>query len=105
MVMQVFGKMLIEREIKGASIINISSIVGKYGNIGQANYSASKAAVVSLTKTACKEFGKFNIRCNSILPGFIKTPMTGTVPDKVVQKVLPQIPLGRFGEAAGLLNN
>lgn len=103
MVMQVFANMLIERDVKGASIINISSIVGKYGNIGQANYSASKAGVVTLTKTASKEFGKFGIRCNCILPGFINTPMTKLVPDKVIQKILPHIPSGRFGEANGKL--
>lgn len=101
MVMQVFANMLLEKGIQGASIINISSIVGKYGNIGQANYSASKAGVITLTKTGCKEFGKFGIRCNCILPGFINTPMTKLVPDKVVQKIVPLIPLGRFGEATG----
>ena len=65
------------------SIVNIASIVGKTGNIGQANYTASKAGVVGFTKTAAKELGKFGIRVNVILPGFIKTPMTDVVPDKV----------------------
>lgn len=104
MVMQVFANMLIERNIQGGSIVNISSIIGKYGNIGQANYAASKAGVTLLTKTACKEFGIFGIRCNSVLPGFIKTPMTAAVPDKVVQKVLPLIALNRFGETSGDVN-
>lgn len=101
MVMQVFANMLIEHNVQGGSIVNIASIIGKYGNIGQANYAASKAGVALLTKTACKEFGKFGIRCNSVLPGYIRTPMTATVPEKVVQKVLPQIPMNRFGETSG----
>ena len=65
--------------------VNIASIVGKTGNIGQANYTASKAGVIGFTKTAAKELGKFGIRVNVILPGFIKTPMTDVVPDKVTR--------------------
>ena len=65
------------------SIVNIASIVARTGNIGQANYTASKAGVIGFTKTAAKELGKFGIRVNVILPGFIKTPMTDVVPDKV----------------------
>ena len=60
-----------------------ASIVARTGNIGQANYTASKAGVIGFTKTAAKELGKFGIRVNVILPGFIKTPMTDVVPDKV----------------------
>ena len=70
------------------SIVNIASIVGKTGNIGQANYTASKAGVIGFTKTAAKELGKFGIRVNVILPGFIKTPMTDVVPDKVCMNML-----------------
>jgi 17beta-estradiol 17-dehydrogenase/3alpha(17beta)-hydroxysteroid dehydrogenase (NAD+) len=58
------------------SIINIASIVGKRGNLGQANYSASKAGVEGFTKSVSKEIARYNIRCNAILPGFIRTPMT-----------------------------
>lgn len=56
------------------------------------------------TKTAAKEFGKFGIRCNAVLPGFIKTPMTDAIPDKVKDKFLPLIPTGRFGYTNGNLN-
>merc|ERR1712079_120835 len=86
-----------EQQLSG-SIVNIASIVGKTGNIGQANYTASKAGVIGFTKTAAKELGKFGIRVNVILPGFIKTPMTDVVPDKVKMGLLSQIPLGDFGD-------
>ncbi|MGC9125789.1 MAG: 3-oxoacyl-ACP reductase FabG, partial [Caldisericaceae bacterium] len=81
------------------SIINMSSVVGVYGNIGQTNYSASKAGVIGLTKTWAKEFGKKGIRVNAIAPGFIKTPMTEKVPDKVIEFMVGRTPLGRMGEA------
>lgn len=80
-----------------ASIINIASVIGKYGNIGQANYAASKAGVEGLTRTCAKEFGKYRIRCNAILPGFIQTPMTDAVPQKFLDQMLKIIPLRRVG--------
>ncbi|XP_059967203.1 (3R)-3-hydroxyacyl-CoA dehydrogenase isoform X2 [Mesoplodon densirostris] len=80
------------------SIINISSIVGKVGNVGQTNYAASKAGVVGLTQTAARELGRHGIRCNSVLPGFIKTPMTQKVPQKVLDKVTGRIPMGHMGD-------
>jgi 3-oxoacyl-[acyl-carrier protein] reductase len=80
-------------------IINLSSVVGVYGNIGQTNYSASKAGVIGLTKTWAKEFGKKGIRVNAVAPGFIKTPMTEKVPDKVIDFMVERTPLGRMGEA------
>ncbi|XP_044262426.1 estradiol 17-beta-dehydrogenase 8 [Tribolium madens] len=98
MVIQTFAKAIIEQGVQGGSIINIASTSGKYGNLGQANYSASKAGVEGLTKTAAKEFGKFGIRVNCVLPGMIATPMTDAVPDKVKEKSLKFIPLGRFGK-------
>ncbi|KAG7202487.1 hypothetical protein KM043_017057 [Ampulex compressa] len=73
---------------KGASIINVGSIIGKTGNLGQANYAASKAGVEALTKTACLELGNLGIRINIVLPGCIETPMLNTVPDKHQGKVL-----------------
>ncbi|CAH2100311.1 unnamed protein product [Euphydryas editha] len=97
LIMQTFARAMTEASVAG-SIINISSIVGKYGNIGQTNYSASKAGVVAMTQTAAKELGKFNIRVNAILPGFIDTPIVKTVPDKVKAQMLKLIPLGRLGE-------
>lgn len=80
------------------SIINISSIVGKVGNLGQTNYAASKAGVVGLTQTAAKELARHGIRCNSVLPGFITTPMTQKVPQKVLDKVTQIIPMGHLGD-------
>ncbi|XP_017786323.1 PREDICTED: estradiol 17-beta-dehydrogenase 8 [Nicrophorus vespilloides] len=97
LVMQTFANAVIQYKINNASFINIASIVGKHGNIGQANYCASKAGVELLTKTASKEFGKFGIRCNVILPGFTDTPMVKMVPEKVKQKLIPFISAGRFG--------
>ena len=82
LVTQAASSLMKEKNVSG-SIVNIASVVARTGNIGQANYTASKAGVIGFTKTAAKELGKFNIRVNVILPGFIKTPMTDIVPDKV----------------------
>ncbi|XP_043475345.1 estradiol 17-beta-dehydrogenase 8 [Leptopilina heterotoma] len=82
----------------GGSIINISSIIGKIGNMGQCNYAASKAGVVALTRTAAMEFGIFGIRVNAILPGFIDTPMIASVPEKVKEMFIGMIPLKRTGK-------
>ncbi|XP_010603683.1 estradiol 17-beta-dehydrogenase 8 [Fukomys damarensis] len=79
------------------SIINISSIVGKVGNMGQTNYAASKAGVIGLTQTTALELGRHGIRCNSVLPGFMVTPMTQTIPQKVKDKVTGMIPMGHMG--------
>ncbi len=84
---QVAANAMKEAGIQG-SIVNISSVVGKTGNIGQANYTASKAGVIAFTKTAAKELGKFGIRVNCICPGFIKTGMTDVVPDHVKKLML-----------------
>lgn len=78
-------------------VINISSIVAKGGNIGQANYTASKAGVISMTKTIAKEMARYNINANCIQPGFIKTPMTDKMPEKVIAKFVAEIPLQRMG--------
>ena len=83
---------------KSGKIINISSISGQIGNIGQANYSASKAGVISFTKTVAKEYAKDGITVNAISPGFIRTKMVENIPEKVMEKILKQIPLGRVGE-------
>jgi len=96
LVTQTFCNSIVNHGIKTASVVNLSSIVGKYGNIGQSNYAASKAGVVAMTKTTAKELGRQGIRCNAVLPGFVETPMTQTVPDKVKNKVMPLIPMGRF---------
>lgn len=96
--MQSVANALVDRQQTNCSIINIGSIVGKIGNMGQANYTASKAGVEAMTKTASKEFGKFGIRVNCILPGFIETPMTEPVPQKVKDIMVMQCALRRFGK-------
>jgi 3-oxoacyl-[acyl-carrier protein] reductase len=79
-------------------IVNLASVAGVMGNPGQANYAASKAGVIGLTKTVAKEFGKRKITCNAVAPGFIATPMTDVLPDKVKEGAKALIPLGRLGE-------
>lgn len=78
-------------------IINITSIVGQMGNVGQVNYAASKAGIIGLTKALAKEFARNNITVNAVAPGFIETDMLAGVPDKVKEKILLQIPARRFG--------
>lgn len=79
-------------------IINMSSVVGLGGNQGQANYSASKAGLIGLTKSTAKELAGRGITCNAIAPGFIETDMTKVLPETVISKVLDDIPLGRLGK-------
>lgn len=79
-------------------IVNIGSISGIMGNAGQANYSASKAGLIGLTKSLAKEFGKRKITCNVVAPGFISTDMTDGLPDQVKEGAKKLIPLARFGE-------
>ena len=85
--------------LAGGSIINIASVVGIMGNAGQANYTASKGGVISLTKTVAKELGSRNIRCNAIAPGFIRSDMTDSLSDELKAAYMANIPLKRFGEA------
>ena len=86
------------------NIINISSVVGIIGNVGQANYSASKAGVIGLTKTSAKEFAKRGIRVNAIAPGFIKTDMTDKLPDEAKEALYKNIPLKRLGLPEDIAN-
>ena len=78
-------------------IINISSVVGLTGNAGQANYAASKAGLLGLTKSVAKELASRNVRCNAVAPGFITTDMTAELNEQQVEDLRAQIPLGRFG--------
>ncbi|MEW6170775.1 MAG: 3-oxoacyl-[acyl-carrier-protein] reductase [Candidatus Omnitrophota bacterium] len=83
---------------KQGKIISIASIIGIIGNYGQANYAASKAGIIALTKSCAKELGSRNIQVNAVAPGFIKTDMTDKLPSDIKEKMLAQIPLARFGE-------
>ena len=87
---------------KSGVIINITSVVGEMGNAGQANYSASKAGLIGLTKTTAKEFAKKGIRANAVAPGFIKSDMTDKLSDEVKEKYYEGIPLARFGEVSDI---
>lgn len=81
------------------SIINMSSVVGVFGNAGQANYAASKAGIFGFTKSIAKEVGSRSIRCNAIAPGFIETDMTEELDDKTKEAFLASIPMKRLGKA------
>ncbi|NQT75448.1 MAG: 3-oxoacyl-[acyl-carrier-protein] reductase [Candidatus Omnitrophica bacterium] len=83
---------------RSGRIINLASIIGIMGNAGQANYAASKAGIIALTKSVAKELASRGITVNAIAPGFIKTEMTARLPDDIQKKMLSGIPLGRFGE-------
>ncbi|MBQ9078124.1 MAG: 3-oxoacyl-[Ruminococcus sp.] len=83
---------------KHGRIVNVASVAGLYGNPGQINYSASKAAIIGMTKTVAKEYGRKNITCNAVAPGFINTAMTEALPDEVKTKLLDAVSLKRYGE-------
>lgn len=80
-------------------IINIASVVGQMGNAGQANYCASKAGIIGLTKSNARELARRNVTVNAVAPGFIATDMTDALPEKVKQELLAQIPLERLGSS------
>lgn len=83
---------------KHGAIVNMASVAGLYGNAGQFNYSASKAAIIGMTMTAAKEFGARNIRVNAVAPGLINTPMADALSDEQKAKIFGQVALKRFGE-------
>jgi 3-oxoacyl-[acyl-carrier protein] reductase len=82
---------------RAGRIINISSVVALSGNAGQANYVAAKAGLIGLTKAIAVEIASRNITVNAVAPGFIETPMTGVLPDKVKEELRTRVPLGRWG--------
>ena len=82
----------------GGRIVNLSSVSGQLGLFGQANYSASKAGLMALTRVAAREFARQNITVNAIAPGFIDTEMSRSMPEAVTQQFLAQVPAGRFGK-------
>jgi len=97
LVSQTAAAAMVDAKVQQGSIINIASIIGKTGNMGQCNYAASKAGVEAFTRSISKELAKYSIRCNAVLPGFIETPMLSAVPEKVKDKFRALIPLGRTG--------
>ena len=89
---------------RGGNVINISSVVGLMGNKGQTNYAASKAGIVGLTKSVAKEYGRKNIRCNAIAPGYIETDMTGKLSDTQKGEIASNIPMTKLGKPEDVAN-
>lgn len=85
-------------------IVSISSVTGQMGNVGQANYAASKAGIIGFTKTVAKEIASRNITVNAIAPGFIETEMTAKLPENLREKMLESIPMKRFGQPSDVAN-
>jgi len=88
----------------GGAILNASSIVGLYGNFGQTNYAATKAGVISFTKTWARELGRWNIRVNCVAPGFIATDMVKSMPQNILDSMKGRTPLAKLGEPADIAN-
>ncbi|MHB0970811.1 MAG: 3-oxoacyl-ACP reductase FabG [Thermoanaerobaculia bacterium] len=88
----------------GGVILNASSVVGLYGNFGQTNYAATKAAVINMTGTWARELGKFKIRVNAVAPGFIGTEMVKQMPEKVLENMVAHTPIGRLGDPVDIAN-
>lgn len=93
---QIVAKHMVDRGT--GVILNASSVVAIYGNFGQTNYVATKAAVIGMTKTWARELGRKGIRVNAVAPGFIRTRMTEGIPDKVMEQLNAKVPLGRMGD-------
>ncbi len=89
---------------RSGRIINMASVIGKIGNIGQANYAASKAGLIGLTKSAAREFASRNVTVNAICPGFIKTAMTDKLSEEAVNAILDKVPLGSLGSVDDVAN-
>ncbi|WP_456272334.1 3-oxoacyl-ACP reductase FabG [Bacillus sp. AK031] len=85
-------------------IINTSSVTGTYGNVGQTNYAAAKAGVIGMTKTWAKELARKGINVNAVAPGFTETAMVAEVPEKVIEKMKAQVPMGRLGKPEDIAN-
>ncbi len=89
---------------KSGSIINISSVVGLMGNKGQTNYAASKAGIIGFTKSLAREYGRKNIRCNAIAPGFIETRMTEALSEKQTEEIIKTLAIERLGKPEDVAN-
>jgi 3-oxoacyl-[acyl-carrier protein] reductase len=88
---------------RGGRIVNIASVIGLHGNVGQANYAASKGGVIAMTKSTAKELAARGIGVNAVAPGFISTAMTEELPEKVRDQMMGMIPFGRFGETSDVV--
>jgi 3-oxoacyl-[acyl-carrier protein] reductase len=84
---------------RAGTVVNISSIAGVYGNVGQSNYAATKAGIIGLSRSLAKEVASYGIRVNVVAPGFIETDMTAGLSEKLRAKALTKVPMGRFGTA------
>jgi 3-oxoacyl-[acyl-carrier protein] reductase len=89
---------------RSGRIINVASIIGLIGNAGQANYAASKAALIGFTKSVAREFGSRGVTANALAPGFIETDMTAVLNDDIRKALLDKIPLASFGQAEDIAN-
>lgn len=99
---KIAGKVMIKQN--SGRIINIASVAGRYGNKGQANYSASKAGLIGLTLSTAKELASRGVTCNAVTPGIIQSKMTDVLPEELKQEYLKNIPLGRFGTPEDVAN-
>ena len=89
---------------KSGKIINLASLTGQIGNFGQANYAASKGGIIAFTKTIARELARYGVNANAVAPGFISTPMTEAIPEKVVEKMIAGIPLQKAGLPSDVAN-
>jgi 3-oxoacyl-[acyl-carrier protein] reductase len=88
----------------GGVVLNASSVVGLYGNFGQTNYVASKAGVIGMTRTWARELGRYRIRVNAVAPGYVKTEILSTMPQKILDAMVEHTPLGRVGSTEDIAN-
>ena len=92
------------KEQGSGRIVNLTSVTALTGNVGQANYAASKAGVIGMTKSLAKELARHQIMVNAVAPGFIETPMTESIPDEIKKSIIRGIPLGRAGSSQDIAN-
>lgn len=92
------------RERETGSIVNVASVIGLMGNIGQTNYAAAKAGAIGFTKSLARELARYHVRVNAVAPGFMDTDMTRAIEDDIREQIRQQIPLGHFGRAEDVAN-